>query len=79
MALRPSGHIDIEGELLGRSEFCDQPAQRRSQILDRSLVCVSLAVSTHARTQLRMGAPDTVLVLLEGVGDMDRAAHRLQE
>jgi AcrR family transcriptional regulator len=47
-----------------------------AQVRNRSLSCIVLAVSPHPRTQLCVSAPDTVLVLLDGVRNVDSPGHR---
>jgi hypothetical protein len=54
----------------------DQAFQCLPEISHRSLGAIALAVCAHARPELRVSAPDTVFILLDGVGDMNGTAHR---
>lgn len=62
-----SGHVDHDRELVGSAELRDQGLQCLAQVRDRGLCYIALVISSHARAQLRMRAPDTVLVLLDDI------------
>ena len=75
MALVASGHVNHDRKLVGSAELSDQGVECLSQIRDCSICRIALAVSPHTRAQLSMRAPDTVLVLLDGVRDMHSAGQ----
>jgi hypothetical protein len=64
-----------DSELVGSAELRDQGLECLAHIPDGSICRITLAVSPNARAQLRMSAPDTVLVLFYGVRDVHSVGH----
>lgn len=72
-----SGYVDRDCQLVWRAELGDQAFQRLPEVRHRGLGTVTFAMYTHAWPELCVSAPNTVLILLDGVGDMNGTATRL--
>lgn len=69
-------HRRASGQRVGSAELGDEPGQSLTQVRDRSIRSITLAVGSNAGAELSVRAPDTVFVLLDGAGDMQWPAHR---
>jgi len=70
-----SGYVDRDCQLVWRAELGDQAFQRLPEVRHRGLGTVTFAMYTHAWPESCVSAPNTVLILLDGVGDMNGTAH----
>jgi hypothetical protein len=71
----PSGNFHHEGQLIGGAELSDQAGEGLTQVRDRTLRAVTLAVGPNARAELSMSTPHAVFVLLDGIGDVHGPGH----
>ena len=60
-----SGHVNHERELRRCAKLGDQPFKRLAQVSHSSFTGITLTVGAHAGTQLSVGAPHTIFVLLQ--------------
>jgi hypothetical protein len=70
-----SGNFHHKGQLIGGAELSDQTGEGLTQVRDRTLRAVTLAIGPHARAELSMSTPHAVFVLLDGIGDMHGPGH----
>jgi hypothetical protein len=71
-----SGDVNHHRQLVWNAELSDETRQGLAQVGDSSLETVTFAVCPDARAQLSVGTPDTIFVLLNGVGDMHGLCYR---
>jgi hypothetical protein len=64
MEREASGHVNRERQFLRGTELGDQPFESLTQVGHSSLTGITVAIRTHTGTQLRVGTPHTVFVLL---------------
>jgi hypothetical protein len=70
-----SGHVERHGQLTRWPDHIEQCLERGPQISDSFFRRCSIADCADARPDESGSAPDTVLVLLDGVGHMDVVSH----
>jgi hypothetical protein len=70
-----SGNVECQSHLVGWPDLFDQQFQAGTQVCERSLLGFSLAERCDTRTEVRGGAPVTVLVLLQDVVHVNDSSH----
>jgi hypothetical protein len=72
-----SGDVEGQRQLIRRTYLGEQDFERLAQVGDRGFLGRAIAGRADARAELGRGAPDAVLVLLDGVGHMNNARHEI--
>ena len=71
-----SGHVNHEREFLRCAKLGDQPFKRLAQVSHSILAGIAFTVGAHTGTQLSVGSPHAIFVLLHDVGDVHRLRHK---
>jgi hypothetical protein len=73
-----SGDVECQSEFLRYPDLFDQQLKPSPQIRDRLFQRRTIANSAHTRTEQGRGAPDAVLVLLDGVRHVNDTSHNIE-
>lgn len=72
-----SGDVECHGQLVGWLHNIEQGFERLAKIGDRLFLRRPFANRAHAGTKDAGGAPDAVLILLDGVGHVNDTSHKV--
>jgi hypothetical protein len=71
-------NVACQSQFAGCTDHIEQRVQRGAQIGERFFRCSSIANRADTGTEHGGGAPDAVLVLLDGVGHMNDLGHVIE-